>query len=141
MTDDRRRATGKGQARAAEQPPVENRTASVIRHPSASGPPSSGAPPIAVSPHLLTWWFGLMAVGGMGFGLYAERRPFGPGIIAYPPVIFFVFTTMGLVTLSFVHQRPLTKLISVRCLVAGGVIAIACFLLGTWFGASLMGAP
>ena len=29
--------------------------------------PPDHPPPVPVSPHLLTWWFGLMALGGVGF--------------------------------------------------------------------------
>ena len=82
-----------------------------------------------------------MAIGGVGFGFYADRRPFGNGIIAYPLVVFLAFTAAGLMTLSFLHQRPLTKIISWRSLVLGGAIAIGCFLLGRWFGPSLMSMP
>ena len=26
---------------------------------------------------LYVWWYALMAIGGMGFGLLGDRRPFG----------------------------------------------------------------
>ena len=101
--------------------------------------PSGG--PVAVSPHLLTWWFGLMAAGGVGFGLYADERPFGNGVLAHPLVVFAACVLAGLLTLRFLHARPVLQLISARCLAAGAVIAIACFFLGRWFGASLMHMP
>ena len=101
--------------------------------------PSDGSVP--VSPHLLTWWFGLMATGGVGFGLYADERPFGSGVLAHPLVIFAACVLAGLMTLRFLHARTVLQLISARSLAAGAVIAIACFFLGRWFGASLMHMP
>jgi hypothetical protein len=56
-------------------------------------------------------------------------------------VIFFAVTAAVLLTLTFVHQRPLAKLISWPNLAAGAIIAVACFLLGTWFGANLIATP
>ena len=100
-----------------------------------------GPPPVPVSPHLLTWWFGLMAAGGVGFGLYADERPFGNGVLAHPLVVFFAFVAAGLLTLRFLHARPLLQLISARGLAAGAVIGIACFFLGTWFGVNLVHMP
>jgi len=100
-----------------------------------------GAPPVPVSPHLLTWWFGVMAVGGLGFGAYADQRPFGNGVLAHPLVIFFAFVAAGLMTLSFLHARPVLRLISVRCLAAGAIIGIACFFIGSWFGSNLIRMP
>src|SRR5215469_4552259 len=100
-----------------------------------------GPPPVPVSPHLMTWWFGLMAAGGVGFGLYADERPFGNGVLAHPLAVFFAFVIASLMTLRFLHARPLLKLISARCLAAGAVIGIACFFLGTWFGVNLIHMP
>jgi hypothetical protein len=102
---------------------------------------SDGPPAVAVSPHLLTWWFGLMAAGGMGFGLYADERPFGNGVLAHPLVVFFAFVAAGLLTLRFLHARPLFQLISAPSLAAGAIIGIACFFLGTWFGINLIHMP
>ena len=98
-------------------------------------------PPVPVSPHLLTWWFGLTALGGVGFGLYAQERPFGNGVLAYPLVVFLAFVAAGLLTLRFLHARPVQKLISERYLAAGIGIAIVCFFIGNWFGVSLMKLP
>jgi hypothetical protein len=101
--------------------------------------PSDG--PVPVSPHLLTWWYGLLATGGVGFGLYANEHPFGRGVLAHPLVVFAACVLAGLLTLRFLHDRPLLQLISVRSFAAGAVIAIACYLLGSWFGASLIHLP
>ena len=100
-----------------------------------------GPPPVPVSPHLLTWWFGLMAVGGLGFGVYANERPFGSGVLAHPLVVFLALVTAGLLTLSFLHARPVLQLISARFLAAGAVIGIGCFFIGNWFGSNLIHMP
>jgi hypothetical protein len=97
--------------------------------------------PVPVSPHLLTWWFGLMAVGGLGFGAYAAERPFGNGVLAYPLVVFFAVVAAGLMTLRFLHVQPLLKLISAPSLAAGAAIAVACFFIGSWFGSNLIHMP
>jgi hypothetical protein len=98
-------------------------------------------PPVPVSPHLLTWWFGLMALGGVGFGLYAEERPFGGGVLAYPLVVFFACVVASLLTLRFLHARPVPELISGWCLAIGVAIGIACFFIGNWFGINLIRLP
>jgi hypothetical protein len=100
-----------------------------------------GPPPVPVSPHLLTWWFGMMAAGGLGFGAYADQRPFGNGVLAHPLVIFFAFVAAGLLTLRFLHAKPLVQLISAPCLATGAVIGIASFFIGNWFGVNLMHLP
>jgi hypothetical protein len=101
--------------------------------------PSDG--PVPVSPHLLTWWYGLMATGGVGFGFYADQRPFGAGVLAHPLAVLAACAIAGLLTLRFLHDRPMLQLISARSLAAGAVIAVACYFLGAWFGASLMHLP
>jgi hypothetical protein len=98
-----------------------------------------GPPP--VSPHLLTWWFGLMVIGGVAFGLDADEHPFGRGVLAHPLVVFAACVLAGLLTLRFLHARPVMQLISARSLAAGAVIGAACFFLGRWFGVSLMHMP
>ncbi len=98
-------------------------------------------PPVPVSPHLLTWWFGLIATGGVGFGLYANERPFGSGVLGHPLVVFFAFVLAGLLTLRFLHGRPVVELISARSLAAGAIIGIACFFIGNWFGINLVNMP
>jgi hypothetical protein len=121
--------------------------ATVPRVPVSTDPPpdptmpahDGGAPP--ASQHLLTWWFGLMAIGGVGFGVYADEHPFGRGALAHPLIVFVAATAAGLLTLRFLNERPLLRLISARCLAAGAVIGAACFALGRWFGANLMHLP
>src|ERR1700719_2373908 len=106
-------------------------------HPAKPKPPDH-PPPVVVSPRLLTWWFGLMALGGVAFGLYAEERPFGNGVLAYPLVVFFACVAVRLLTLRVLRARPVPELISERYLAIGVGIGIACFFIGNWFGVSLM---
>jgi hypothetical protein len=105
----------------------------------APAPAPDGVSP--VSPHLLTWWFGLMASGGVGFGFYADEHPFGRGVLAHPLIVFAAAVLAGLLTLRFLTERPLRQLISARSLAAGAVIGAACYALGQWFGANLMHLP
>ena len=104
---------------------------------------SDQAPPIPVTElrHLLTAWFGLMAVGGAAFGLFAYERPFGRGVLAHPLVGFFAVVVAGLLTLRFLSARPLAELISIWSIVAGIAIGVACFFFGNWFGVSLVAVP
>lgn len=83
-------------------------------------------PPIPVSPHLLTGWFSLMSVGGLAFGLFADRPLFGKGILAHPLVMLFAMAGAGLLILKFLHGEPMQKLISPVSVVAGCIIAVAC---------------
>jgi hypothetical protein len=108
--------------------------------PDPTTPAPDGRPP-PVSPHLLTWWFGVMAIGGVGFGIYADEHPFGRGALAHPLVVFAAAVLAGLLTLRFLNERPLLRLISARSLAAGAVIGVACFALGRWFGVNLMHLP
>jgi hypothetical protein len=140
MTGDGRQPTAGGPRTADDQHAADEATrgaSSVVRLASSDDHP----PPVPVSPHLSTWWFGLMALAGVGFGLYAEERPFGPGIIAHPLAVFFASVVAGLLTLRFLHGRPVLELIPRGYLAAGVVIGVACFFVGTWFGVSLMKMP
>jgi hypothetical protein len=102
----------------------------------------SGDPPsVPVSPHLLTWWFGLMALGGVAFGLYAEQQPFGKGVLAHPLAVFFALVAAGLLSLRFLHARPVTALISSWSLAIGIAIGTGCFFIGSWFGVNLINMP
>jgi hypothetical protein len=88
-------------------------------------------------PRTLTWWYGLMALGGMGFGLIGDRRPFGTGFFAHPLMVFFIVVAGALLALRFALARPLTELVSDRTLVIGCLIGAASFLLGNWFAVNL----
>jgi len=88
-------------------------------------------------PHALTWWYGLMAIGGIGFGLLGERRPFGQGFLAHPLVAFFIVVGVGLLALRFALARPVPEVLSERALVLGCLVGAASFLVGNWFGVNL----
>jgi hypothetical protein len=113
------------------------------RDPARQDPVSSayeeGPPP--ASPHLLTCWFGLMATGGIAFGIGADEHPFGRGVLAHPLAVLAACMLAGLLTLRFLHARPLLQLISAWSLAAGLAIGVACYFLGWWFGANLMHMP
>ena len=53
-------------------------------------------------PFLLWAWHGSMALFGFVFGLLAEQRPFGDGILLHPLVIFFALAGLALLLLSAV---------------------------------------
>lgn len=82
-----------------------------------------------------------MAIGGVAFGMFAERRPFGNGVLAHPLIVFFAIVAAVLLVLRFLHGRPVPELISERNLLVGCFIGVACFLIGNWFGANLMAMP
>jgi hypothetical protein len=83
----------------------------------------------------LSWWLGGMALGGMVFGMYAAQRPFGDGLIKHPLFIFSALGLVALLILRFAGDRPL---VSDRALVAGVVVGAGAYLLGLWFGVSLV---
>ena len=78
-----------------------------------------------------------MALGGVGFGLYADKRPFGDHVLAHPLVVFFILVATALVVLRFALARPVPEVIPERLLIVGCFIAIATFLIGNWFGIHL----
>jgi hypothetical protein len=87
-----------------------------------------------VQARALSWWLGLMALGGMMFGMYGAQRPFGGGLISHRLFIFCGLAAVGVLVLRFAGDRPL---VSDRALVAGLAIGIASYFLGTWFGTHL----
>jgi hypothetical protein len=109
----------------------------------ANRPPADPVPaahaPAAWSPEAalraLSWWLGGMALGGMVFGMYAAQRPFGDGLIKHPLFIFSALGLVALLILRFAGDRPL---VSDRALVAGVVVGAGAYLLGLWFGVSLL---
>jgi hypothetical protein len=108
----------------------------------SSAPQSPDHPPsVPVSPHILTWWFGFMSIGGLGSGLFANQHPFGNGVLAHPLVVLFALAAAVLLSLRFLHARPLTEVISTLAVALGCVIAIVCFFIGDWFGINLMALP
>lgn len=108
-------------------------------------PSPDGPPPLPVSPHLLTAWYGLMSVGSLALGLFAERPSLAKGLfshtLGHPLVVFFALVAAGLMMLKFLHQQPMRNLVSPVNLVAGFLIAVACYFMGEWFGSSLSAIP
>ena len=62
-------------------------------------------------------------------------------MLAHPLVVFLACVAAGLLTLRFLQPKPLLHVISAQVLAAGGVIGIACFFIGKWFGVSLIHMP
>jgi peptidoglycan/LPS O-acetylase OafA/YrhL len=89
------------------------------------------------SGRILTWWFGLMSVAGLGFGAYADKRPFGNDILEHPLVILFVMVGAALLALRFALRRPVPEIIPDRLLLAGCLIGLAAFLIGNWLAVNL----
>jgi hypothetical protein len=87
---------------------------------------------------VLTWWFGLMALGGFAFGLYAERRPFGDDVLAHPLLVFFVAAGVALLALRVVTGQPVPNFIPERMLVIGCLAGVATFLAGNWLGVHVL---
>jgi hypothetical protein len=85
-----------------------------------------------VDRHALAWWYGLMAAGGLAFGLLGDRRPFGAAALAHPLVIFFAVAAAALLVLRVARARPVPELIPERALVIGCFVGGAAFLVGNW---------
>jgi len=83
------------------------------------------------------WWYGLMAAGGLAFGLLGDRRPFGTAALAHPLVIFFAVAAAALLVLRMARARPVPELIPERALVIGCFVGGAAFLAGNWFAVYL----
>ena len=83
-------------------------------------------------------WYALMAVGGLGFGLFGDRRPFGDGILFHPLVVFFALVGVALLALRIVLARPVPDVISDRALMFGCAIGAAAFLTGNFLGTYLL---
>ena len=75
-----------------------------------------------------------MALGGFGFGLLTDRRPFGDAILVHPFVMFFILVGLALIALRVLLARPVPEVISDRALIAGCFVGIAAFLAGNFIG-------
>ena len=84
------------------------------------------------------WWFALMALGGVCFGLLGDLRPFGADVLAHPLVVFFAVVAVALLVLRVAYARPVPELIPERALVVGCLIGAAGFLVGNWAVAHLV---
>jgi hypothetical protein len=89
--------------------------------------------------HLTAWWYAVIAIAGLGFGLIGERRPFGEDMLGHPLVIYFLTATAGLLVLRLVCRRPVPDLIPERALLLGCVGGIGLFLAGNFVSAHLIG--
>ena len=78
------------------------------------------------------WWYGLMAAGGVAFGLVGDRRPLGTDVLAHPFVLFFLVVTISLIVLRIARARPVPELIPERALLIGCLAGGAAFLIGNW---------
>jgi hypothetical protein len=77
-------------------------------------------------------WYGLMAAGGLLFGLLGDKRPLGASVLAHPFVLFFAVVAAALLILRAVSGRPVPELIPERALVIGCLVGGAAFLAGNW---------
>ncbi len=79
-----------------------------------------------------------MGVGGFGFGLSAERQPFGDDVITHPLVIYFFIVGVLLLALRAALRRPVPEVIPERALTAGCFVGLALFLAGNFVGVHLL---
>jgi predicted cobalt transporter CbtA len=99
----------------------------------------SGSAAAAATPRLRIWWYGGLMLAGFGFGLFAERRPFGDGFFAHPLVVLFLLIGAGLLALRVATARPVPEVLPDRMLLVGCLGALAAFLIGNFVGARLIG--
>jgi hypothetical protein len=79
-----------------------------------------------------------MVLGGIGFGLLSDRRPFGEAILVHPLVMFFILVGLGLIALRVLLARPVPDVISDRALIAGCIVGLVAFLFGNFLGAHML---
>jgi hypothetical protein len=91
--------------------------------------------------HVAPVWYRIaMIAGGFGFGLIADRRPFGETVLTHPIVVFAAVAGAGLLVLRLVLARPVPEVIPERALIIGFVLGFAAFLVGNWAGVHLLAA-
>jgi hypothetical protein len=83
-------------------------------------------------PRARVWWFGAMGIAGLGFGLFADRRPFGDDVFAHPLSVFCILVGLSLLALRFILARPVPKVIPDRALMLGCALGLAMFLVGNF---------
>ena len=88
---------------------------------------------------MIFWWYSLMASGGLAFGLLANKRPLGAGILVHPLVLFFILVAAGLLILRTAAARPVPEIIPDRALVYGCSAGLVMFLIGNFFVANILG--
>ena len=79
-----------------------------------------------------------MGLVGFGFGLLADRRPFGDDILVHPLVVFFILVGLSLLALRVLLARPVPEVIPDRALMLGCVLGLAMFLAGNFVAARLL---
>lgn len=80
-----------------------------------------------------------MAAGGLAFGLIANKRPLGEGILVHPLMLFVTLAILGLLALRVITQRPVPQLISDRALMYGCCTGFATFLIGNFLAVYVLG--
>jgi len=75
-----------------------------------------------------------MAGGGLGFGLIADRRPFGSDVLAHPLVVFFFVVGAALIALRVALARPVPEVIPENALYVGCLVGLAAYLVGNFLG-------
>ncbi|TAK47161.1 MAG: hypothetical protein EPO23_11970 [Xanthobacteraceae bacterium] len=98
-----------------------------------------GARPVLAPPRALVWWYGLMAAGGVCFGLVSPRRPFGDDVLLHPLVVFAGLVAAALIGVRIVQARPVPEVIPERALVIGIAIGVVAFLAGNFAVVHLLG--
>ena len=92
--------------------------------------PRRKTPSPSSSPRARKQWYGAMGAGGFGFGLVAERRPFGDDLLVHPLMVYFIVVGLALLALRMALGRPVPDVIPERALVLGCFIGLALFLAG-----------
>jgi len=73
-----------------------------------------------------------MALGGLAFGLAAERRPFGNDFLAHPLAVFFAAVAAALLVMRVALRRPVPDVLPERILLIGCLVGAAAFLAGNF---------
>jgi hypothetical protein len=82
-------------------------------------------------------WYGAMGLVGFGFGLLADRRPFGQDLFVHPLVLFAILAGLSLLALRVLLARPVPEVISDRALLAGCAVGLTLFLVGNFVASRL----
>ena len=88
---------------------------------------------------MIFWWYALMTAGGFAFGIFANTRPLGAGILVHPLVLFFVAVAAALLALRVIYARPVPEIIPDRALVYGCSAGLVMFLVGNFLVANVLG--